>query len=257
MCDPSSSQMCWPDNWREHLASFRMNRRSALRLVARITIIAAPTRAYLSSRRCFQRPLVSDPFTTSPTLLKRLANREDQEAWVRFVDKYGPLIMRFLASREHDPLEVEEIVQRVCICMMDAISGFTYDRSKGRFRSYLGAVTAHEFIKRQKERKPQTGIDFDTAGPKLEAEWEDAAMSYVLQLAMDRVQPEFTPEIWTAFRRQWLDQCKVEALAKETGRSTNWLYQAKHNVLKRLQEEVERLSDDDSLFKSAPDAEAP
>lgn len=191
---------------------------------------------------------MSDPFLTSPTLLKRLADRADQEAWVRFVDLYAPLIMRFLHSREPDEAEVEEVVQRVCIRILESIGRFSYDRSKGRFRSYLGTITAREYVKRQKERKPTYLIDEQVAGPALEAEWEDTAKGYILGLAMDRIRPEFPDDTWEAFRRLWLEGCEVAILEAELDRSANWIYQAKHHVLKRLDLEVARISAEEDPF---------
>jgi len=192
--------------------------------------------------------LVSDQFFTSPTLLKRLANREDQEAWTRFVEMYGPMITRFLSRRESDLLEIEEIVQRVCIRILDAIPGFHYDPARGRFRSYLGTITAREYIRRQKERKPTTDLDFNTVGPTLEAEWEDESKSHLFDLAVKRVQAEVTAEVWYAFHQQWFNQRDVELLAQEMNRNASWLYQAKSKTLARLREEVDRLANDEGVF---------
>lgn len=193
---------------------------------------------------------MSDLFRTSPTLLKRLADLSDQEAWTTFVDLYAPLIAKYVGRRERNASEVEEIVQKVCVRVLAAIPSFNYDPEKGRFRSWLGTLTVRlaEEHRQQAGRHKTVELTPEVIGPAPEGDWEDEFKSYVFERAMQNVQKEFSAETWYAFEKQWIEHHNPKLLAEQMNRSTTWLYQAKSTVLARLRSEVERLSDDTELF---------
>ncbi len=193
---------------------------------------------------------MSDLFRTSPTLLKRLADLSDQEAWTTFIDLYAPLIAKYVGRRERNASEVEEIVQKVCVRVLAAIPSFNYDPKKGHFRSWLGKLTIQlaEEHRQQAGRRKTVELTDDVISPSSERDWEDEFKSYVFERAMLNVKREFSSETWMAFEKQWVEHSNPKVLAEQMNRSISWLYQAKSNVLARLRSEVERLSDDTELF---------
>src|SRR4051812_6818352 len=74
--------------------------------------------------------------TTNPTLLNRLGDWRDHEAWVDFVTRYGPVIR--LSSRRYrlDAESTEELCQRVWIDLARRMRTYRYDPGK-TFRGWL------------------------------------------------------------------------------------------------------------------------
>ena len=77
-----------------------------------------------------------DAGTTNPTLLNRLGDWRDHEAWVDFVTRYDPVIR--LSSRRYrlDAESTEELCQRVWIDLARRMRTFRYDPGK-TFRGWL------------------------------------------------------------------------------------------------------------------------
>ena len=76
-----------------------------------------------------------DAGTTNPTLLNRLGDWRDHEAWVDFVTRYDPVI-RFYSRRYRLDAELtEELCQRVWIDLA-RLRTFRYDPGK-TFRGWL------------------------------------------------------------------------------------------------------------------------
>lgn len=76
--------------------------------------------------------------TTRPSLLIRLQDPGDLEAWSRFESLYGPLIVSYALARGLQLSDAEDVRQTVLLGFTRAASGFSYDAARGRFRSYLG-----------------------------------------------------------------------------------------------------------------------
>lgn len=93
--------------------------------------------------------------TTSPTLLGRLRNPKDAQAWNEFNSRYRDLIVRFLRSRGLQMADAEDTTQLVLTKLVGGLQAFEYDKSKGGFRSYLfccvrSAISDH--LERQARR---------------------------------------------------------------------------------------------------------
>ena len=68
---------------------------------------------------------------TRMTLLERLRDRQDQHAWVEFIDLYGPVVFNFARRRLPQDEDAADVMQEV----FRAVMGGSYQRPKGRFRN--------------------------------------------------------------------------------------------------------------------------
>lgn len=199
---------------------------------------------------------------TRPSLLIRIRDRSDQQAWELFVDTYWLLIYRYARSWGLDRQSAEDVVQEVFSRVANAIGGFEYDRGRGRFRDWLKTIAKHE-VQRQLERQGRwpgqlgEGALQAVAGSDVDRSWDEEFMAQVLTKALERIEGEFSIEVWTAFKRTWLQddrggneqgrETAAQRVADELGRSTGWVYKAKCQVLKRLKQEVQYLAEDSVL----------
>ncbi len=186
---------------------------------------------------------------TRPSLLIRLRDGGDADAWRTFVTIYAPLVHRF--GRRHGLQEADaaDLTQDVLGEVCRVMRRFEYRPERGRFRDWLLVITRRRFVRFQKRRarNPEklagegglAGIEDD----RLEAEWNDAFHARVLRVALERIQPSFHPHTWRAFERVWLENRSAAETADEMSLGIDAVYTAKSRVLKRLSAEVEEIAE--------------
>jgi RNA polymerase sigma-70 factor (ECF subfamily) len=194
--------------------------------------------------------------STHVTLLARLRHHEDAEAWTTFVDLYTPLVYRFCRRRSLQDADSRDVTQQVMASVHRAIGKFEYDRERGRFRDWLGTVTAHEIARHQRrESRPGKGVGegrgdslAEMASATVDPAWVEEFNGYIFQLALARIQPQFEPEVWQAFELTWIGDAKPQAAAAKIGKPPAWIYKARYKVVERLREELEFLTSDAAMF---------
>src|SRR5947208_11396469 len=70
---------------------------------------------------------------TRVTLLDRLHDPRDREAWAEFVALYGPLLFRFARHRLPQDEDAADVMQEA----LAAVMGGRYQRPRGRFQKWL------------------------------------------------------------------------------------------------------------------------
>src|SRR5262245_45242449 len=77
---------------------------------------------------------------TRPSLLLRLRNAGDDEAWSQFVTVYTPLIFGFCRGRGLSEADAGDVTQDVLKAVASAIPRFEYDPERSSFRNWLFTV---------------------------------------------------------------------------------------------------------------------
>src|SRR5437588_470903 len=93
---------------------------------------------------------------TRPSLLVRLRDTADHEAWRQLVELYAPLVYRFLRRRNLQDADAADLTQEVLRGVAGAIDRFEYDPGRGSFRGWLFTVARnklHTFLKQQDCRR--------------------------------------------------------------------------------------------------------
>ncbi len=192
---------------------------------------------------------------TRPTLLLRLRDPRDVQAWNTFVEVYGPLVYKHCCARGLQHSDAEDVTQRVFVRVIQAIRTFDYQPDLGRFRDWLGRIVRNEVNRffKQKSRHPDgscTEADSldQLAAPAEDGLWAAEFHARLLQVALTRARLRFEADTWRAFERVWLEHGPAEQVAQELGRTLDWVYVAKCRVLKQLWQEVQALADEAGLF---------
>jgi RNA polymerase sigma-70 factor, ECF subfamily len=194
--------------------------------------------------------------STHVTLLARLRQHGDAEAWKTFVDLYTPLVYRFCRTRNLQDADSRDVTQQVLGIVHRWIGKFEYDRERGKFRNWLGAVTAHEISRHQrKDRRPGKGVGdgwgdniAELSSAAVDPQWAEEFNSYIFQLALSRIRPEFEADVWQAFDLTWIGDVKPQQAAKRIGKPSAWIYKARYKVIERLRKELEFLTSDAAMF---------
>jgi RNA polymerase sigma-70 factor (ECF subfamily) len=193
---------------------------------------------------------------TRPSLLLRVRDARDHEAWRVFTETYAPLVYRYCRQRGLQDADAADVTQEVLAQVARSIRAFQYQPERGRFRDWLGTVTRRKmarFVDKSNAPGRGTGGDGDDALNELVAtddpDWTAEFSAHLLAVAMQRVCPEFEPATWRAFQLLWVENRSGVELARELAQTVDSLYVAKSRVLKRLREEVQALAEDMTIFE--------
>ncbi len=186
---------------------------------------------------------------TRYTLLQRACDLHDEQAWEEFVGCYRPFIFYILRQQMGVDLDdIEDVAQQILIALTRDLPRF--DRSRARFRTWLGTVirnAALAHFRKQKNRYARVRMfgeeqSVDRMGQpseidrRIEQEWA----AYVASLAMKRVQNVFRGQAVEVFELG-LDGRSAAEIAEQTGLSVASVYTLRKRVKKRLYLEIRAL----------------
>jgi RNA polymerase sigma factor (sigma-70 family) len=184
------------------------------------------------------------------TLLTRIKDETDVDAWREFVRLYGPVVYGFARKRGLGDAEAADLMQEVLRSVPRNAETMEYDPNRGTFRDWLFAVSHNKicnFLSTQSNRPRWAGVSgFPiTSGPDREAEpdsdWDTVYQRQFAAKAMDRVKRVFRSSIWQAFWKTAVSGRPVQDVGSELKMTPGAVHVAKCRVLTRLREEVQRL----------------
>ncbi len=185
---------------------------------------------------------------TNPSLLVRLRDAQDDDAWRVFLDLYGPVVYRSCRRRSLQDADATDVTQDVMIEVVHSIRTFVYQPERGRFRDWLWTITRRRLSRFFTRARDSRELPFDdeslNSSTAADPEWSADFNARVLEIALERARPHFEPATWEAFRRVWIDDVAPSAAAIELQTTIDNIYLSKSRVLKRLEEEIRLLADD-------------
>ncbi|MEM7699595.1 MAG: sigma-70 family RNA polymerase sigma factor [Verrucomicrobiota bacterium] len=192
-----------------------------------------------------------DSQNTRVTLIGRLRDLDDADAWSEFVGLYGPVIINFCRKRGVADHDIEDISQEVLSALSQAIRNFEYDPKKGTFRSWMYRFVRNRLSRhwRWRDRHPDRGSGRTTVRKvienqpgdddlRFEQEWETDYRRRLFAWACSKVEPEVAPVTWEAFQLFAVKNLPVDAVAKQLDIKPGAVYVAKSRVVSRIRETV-------------------
>ena len=190
-------------------------------------------------------PAAGAPSSTSLSLLERVKS-QDQEAWRRLVQLYGPLLLYWAARQGFGGTDAEDLVQEVLMKLVRELP--TYEQHEGQsFRGWLFRVTVNQCrdFRRRKANRPLpgdeglSGVSAPCAPELGEAEYRRLLVRRGLEL----IRADFSDTTWAAFTRLALEGRPAAEVAAELKVSRSAVHQARYRVLARLRQELDGLLD--------------
>ncbi len=183
--------------------------------------------------------------TTHVSLLARLSEGPESAAWREFSQRYGELIYNYGRRRGLQPADCDDLVQEVLLSLTRAMRGFVYNPEKGRFRSYLKAVTVRaipRIVRREATPLPLEELERAAAEAadreSRDDDWDEEWRSHHVRRAMRLIEVEFGGPQLRAFQRYAAEGVHAHLVAEALHLSVNQVYQAKSRILRRLAELV-------------------
>lgn len=184
---------------------------------------------------------------TRASLLIRLKDRADDEAWWEFTEIYQPVIYRLARHRGLQPADADDLVQQVLSAVARTIDRWESDPNRARFRTWLSRVATNAILNALSRRKSDRGTGDSQFQDLVEARPAEGADSELIRLehrrevfrwAARQIRSEFQPAIWDAFWMTAVEGRDIDELAREQRRTRGSVYAARSRVMRRLQEKV-------------------
>jgi RNA polymerase sigma-70 factor (ECF subfamily) len=198
---------------------------------------------------------MAEPPATRPSLLVRIRDARDTEAWQQFVQLYAPLVHGFARKRGLQDSDAADLTQDVLRAVALAVGRLDYDPRRGTFRAWLFTVVLHKLHNFLASRKRQCQGSGDTqvqarleqeAAPEAEdaALWELEYERRLMARAVEQVRGDFQESTWQAFWRTAMEGRKAKEVAQSLGMSVAAVYVAKSRVMAQLKKQIQLLREE-------------
>lgn len=189
---------------------------------------------------------------TRASLLLRIRNSRDQEAWESFQQIYQPLIFRLARRRGIQEADANEVTQDVLIAVASAINRWDSNPARGSFRGWLSKITrnlvVNLLIRQSRHPRGNGDTEFNVwLDQQPDPASEESALfdveeeREIFRWAADRIRSDFQETTWQAFWRTAVEGRDVQLVASELGVTAGIVYVSRSRVMKRLREQIERL----------------
>ncbi len=183
-------------------------------------------------------------YTTPPSLLERIRNPGQDQAWERFVVLYTPYIFNLARKAGADREAASDVVQDVFLLLTQKMADFQYD-VQGSFRAWLRTVVLNRLHEIARRRTLPTVFAADLVDREEAADvesFEEAEYRrHLITRALEIMQREFSPTTWKACWEHLVSGKTALDVGAELGISEGAVYVAKCRVLQRLREELKGL----------------
>ncbi|MFH1748320.1 MAG: sigma-70 family RNA polymerase sigma factor [Planctomycetota bacterium] len=186
--------------------------------------------------------------TTSETLLERVKDPRDEDAWRAFYGLYQPMLVKYARMQGLRGPEAEDVAQDCMASLARHMRRFRYSRGRGRFREYLRKAANNRIASLRRRRQPRPAradeLDALPARTTAEAEWEQLWLREHLSYCLKQVASRHSDGTVRAFRLYALQGWPVQRVCMALSMSANQVYLAKTRMICRLREEVTRMVGD-------------
>jgi RNA polymerase sigma-70 factor (ECF subfamily) len=194
-------------------------------------------------------------FATSRSLLERLHDRGDAQAWQRLLNVYEPWLRGWLSRADLQPADRDDVLQDILVVVSEKLPQFVHNGQPGAFRAWLRMILTNRvrhFLRGQQNRQARVSLQplndwlDQLADPAsgLSKQWDQEHDQQLARRMLATIQMEFNTQTWEVFRLLVLEEVPAAEVAQRFGITANLVYVAKSRVLARLRLELRGLIDD-------------
>ena len=196
---------------------------------------------------------MAESLHTRPSLLVRLRDPQDQDAWRTFLALYAPLIYGFARKNGLQDADAADVTQLVLQAVSTSVGRLDYQPANGTFRGWLFTVARNHLSKwRRSQRGPRAAGDTENVerlaehpAPDDSADWWE--LEYRRQrflVAAERIRPHVSDDSWYAFWQTAVEGREAVEVAAELKIKIGALYTAKSRVLALIKDDIRTLEEE-------------
>ena len=184
--------------------------------------------------------------TTRQTLLHRVRDPADREAWDEFFELYAPLLEGYARAHGLARDDAEEVRDQCLEVLSRKLRDFEYERSRGSLSAWLHRIAhakAIDLVRARKVRaRESVALDgLAAASTDPDQHWERQWRAEHLRYALACVQQEEPEERFRVFEMLLVEETPVPEVCERTGLRATQVYKIKANVLRKVRAVLERL----------------
>ena len=192
--------------------------------------------------------------TTQVSLILRLRDASDADAWEQFVSLYHPLIWSVAKRLRMSDADAHDACQDTLLRLSQVVHQWSPSGSNSNFRGWLFRVARNYMLRQFEKDNKRTVSAVDQAGEQFldqlaedstegESEFQLELRRQLFAIAIDAVKPTVKPLYWEAFRLSYIENLKVKETAERLETDVNSVYVARHRVLNRIRNEINKMSE--------------
>lgn len=182
-------------------------------------------------------------FTTDASFLEKITDG-DEISWGKFYEIYSPLICYCGREWGLNESENEELVQDVMVGFFMGAKTFRYDRTKGKFRSYLQEIAKTKIFAILRKRPGGEEKQFANAALMefaFDEKWDSEWHNYLCAEAFKLLKKEMEDLSFRSFEMYVMQGMPPAEVAEKLGISVNAVYINKCRALEFLRRTVREL----------------
>lgn len=186
---------------------------------------------------------LSDP--TNPSLLIRIKDSSNVDAWQEFFDLYSPLLYSYAVERGLRHEDAEDIRASCYESIVKHIQQFDYSEKNTGFRAWLRTMVTRRVIDLLRKKKPQVAESSDLRNLEANQEsvdelWEKNWRLHHLRHCVAQVGKKVQPQSYEAFRLLTEHQLSVEEVCKRLEMNPAQVHQIKSRFLRLVRTEMQQ-----------------
>ena len=187
----------------------------------------------------------SSPPETRASLLLRLQDAADVEAWDSLVAVYGPVVFRMARRQGFQAADADNLVQEVLISVARSVSQWLERKDRGSFRAWLLRIARNQAINlltrvatrpfeldgEEAERRLDT---LQAPDGELSSQFDLEYRREIFQWAADQIRTSVAETTWQAFWLTHIQGIGIAEAADRLGVKVGNIYFARSRVMSRL-----------------------
>ena len=190
---------------------------------------------------------------TRNSLIIRLGDAEDRDAWDQFSHLYRPIVYRLARARGLQHADADDLAQTVLLSVSRAIKQWQPNGQPAQFRRWISRIAKNASINaltRMPTDRGRGGTSDDWLlsevaqhDPGSSAQFEVDYRRQLYRRAAEVVRDRADETTWLAFSLTVIEGNPIAQVASRLQRSEGTIYAARSRIMKRLRDVVEDFED--------------
>lgn len=181
--------------------------------------------------------------STRPSLLIRVKNKDDTDAWLEFFELYSPMLYTFARDRGLGHEDADDVRASCYETIVKRISEFDYSEENTGFRAWLRTMVTRRVIDLLRKKKFPIAENKDLSlladrSESLDDVWEKNWRLHHLRYCVAQVGKRVRPQSFEVFRMLTENELDIESVCQIMDMNREQVYKIKSRFLAMVRDEM-------------------